>query len=239
MKGRVSSFAQMHRSWIMREVLSTYMRAMNMFSNMDREAQSGNRVKFESLKKLSDLLYSAKEDLYLIFERIAMQPSEQQFGSQRCKPNSQETEFINNVGLLFHKVMVLRELQYLREYYLTDREDITQTMTSMQTYWAKIRYLFEEGIILIKRLLSGYAANVLVLLYLMENSHYIKDSLNESIDQLLRRITGEEKLGQTFLKVADYCVASGWHDRARKILGEGIKLDPNDLDLKMRLRALA
>ena len=142
MEEKISPFVETHKPWIIRKAIADYLRAKNMFANMDRERSSKHKVIFENLKKLTDLTYNIKEDLHLIFKRL-IDPKNRIFEeSDKYTPNQHETEFINNVGLLFHKLMVARELHYVMEHYAVDSEDFQESFESFEAYWQRILSLF-------------------------------------------------------------------------------------------------
>ena len=228
MEEKISPFVETHKPWIIRKAIADYLRAKNMFANMDRERSSKHKVIFENLKKLTDLTYNIKEDLHLIFKRL-IDPKNRIFEeSDKYTPNQHETEFINNVGLLFHKLMVARELHYVMEHYAVDSEDFQESFESFEAYWQRILSLFKDGIDLIKLMLKGYSNNIVIMSYLIENDHYVQESFGEKTMTLLERIFGKDKLDQTYVYVGEYCIKSGWEDRARKVLGDALKLNPHN-----------
>ncbi|NIA30639.1 MAG: hypothetical protein GWP06_12100 [Actinobacteria bacterium] len=230
MTGKPSPFVQANGPWIIRKALSDYLRAKNMFDNMDREISTGRDVSFDYLKKLSDILYTIKEDLYLIFKRVIDPPERKFEKAAKITPNDNEIEFINNAGLLFHKATVARELKYVMEYYATDSKDYKHTKDSLDTYWIRIRELFDDGIEMIKHLLVEYSKNIIVLDFLLEKERYVTEALGESLDTLLQRIEGKEQFDDAYVRVGKYCLESGWRDRAKKYLGEALKINPKNVE---------
>ena len=235
MNEKISSFVKANKPWIIRKVLADYLRAKNMFSNIDRESNHGRIVSFESLKKLSELFFDIKEDLHLVFKRIVDPLTGQFEKALKYTPNRDETEFVNNVGLLFHKAMVAREVKYVMEHYGSDSEDYSESKAALDNYLRRIRTLFEEGILLIKKLLVEYANNVVVLSYLLENDHYLEETLGEDIQQLCQQIVGVNQVDAAYIRVGMYCIESGWRDRARKILSDAIKLNPHNKEARKLL----
>jgi len=235
MNEKISSFVKANKPWIIRKVLADYLRAKNMFSNIDRESNHGRTVNFESLKKLSDLLFAIKEDLHLIFKHVVDPLTGQFEKAQKYTPNRDETEFVNNVGLLFHKAMVAREVKYVMEHYASYSEDYTESNASLDSYLRRIRALFDDGILLIKKLLVDYANNVVVLSYLLENDHYLEETLGEDIQELCKQIVGADQLDSAYIRGGLYCLESGWRDRARKILSDAIKLNPHNKEARQLL----
>lgn len=223
-----SPFVKSIKPWLIRKVLSDYLRARNMFSNLDRNRNNGHQITFEDLRKLSELLFTIKENLHLVFKRVVDPKNKIYEEAEKYMPDEYETEFINNVGLLFHKAMVVRELEYVKEHYSVDSEDFYESEESFKVYWRKMSNLFDEGIELIKLMLKNCKDNVIVLSYLVENERYVKESFGENVKKLLARIFGEKKIDAAYLYVAEYFIESGWKDRAKKVLSEALKINPNN-----------
>jgi len=232
---KVSPFVKSIKPWIQRKVLSDYLRAKNMFATLDRNKSEKPEVEFNDLMKLSDLLFQIKENLHLVFKRV-LDPKNRVFEeAEKYTPNENETEFINNVGLLFHKSMVARELEYVREHYSVDSEDFFETQESFEVYWSKIRALFEHGIELIKLLIKDQKDNVILLSYLIENDRYIKDNFSEDVNLLLARIFEPDRVDAAYLYVGEYFIESGWKDRAKKVLTDAIEINPKNKEAKRLL----
>jgi len=235
MTEKVSPFVESNRPWIIRKTVADYLRARNIFVNMEREINSEHFVSFEQLKKLTEILFTLKENLHLIYKRL-IDPKTNSFEkAEKYTPNKEEIEFSNNIGLLFHKTMAARELKYVMEHYSTDSDDYALSRESLDSYLQKIRQLFNDGIDLIKKLLFDYCNNVIVLSYLLENDRYVEECLNESTNQLLARMFGKDAVDDAYVRVGQYCLESGWQDRARRSFGEALKINPKNAEAKKYL----
>jgi hypothetical protein len=225
---KIKPFIQHNRRWMIKKILADYFRAKNMFTNMDRENQSGLSPDFENLKKLSDILYAAKEDLHLLFKKVGDPRGLRFEAGEKLTPSSREIDFINNVGLLYHKAMVARELKYLLEHYQVARTDHVASRTSLETYMERIRSLFEEGIAVVKDLLRDYGDNTVLLYYIANNDHYVQYALGEPIDKLLAIMENSHRVDQAYLQVGRYCLESGWMEPARKMLSNALRVNPKN-----------
>jgi len=235
MTKNISPFVASNKSWVIRKVLADYFYAKNLFTKLAREYHSGKEVPFEKIKKFSELLYTAKEDLHLIFKRL-IDPQKGKFEkSKKFTPNADEIDFMNNVGLLFHKATVARELKYILEYYKTDSDDYVQIKTLLDNYMEKIRLLFNDGIELVKRLLKDYKDNLVVILYLVENEKYVMSALDESLESLLARIEDNPKIDEKIVQVGKYCLQSGWPDRAYRIFNKAVSINDKNIEAKKYL----
>ena len=236
MQEKISPFVRSNKSWIIRKTIADYLRARNMYVHMEREINSQHFVSFEQLKKLTEILFTTKENMHLIFKRL-IDPKKNQFEKvNKFTPNKDEIEFSNNIGLLFHKTMVARELKYVMEHYSTNSEDYALSKTSLDSYMLKISQLFIDGIELIKRLLFDYRNNVVLLSFLLENDRYVKESLGEGVVPLLSRIFGREGIDGAYVRVGQYCHESGWIDRARRCFGEALKINPENAEARAFLK---
>lgn len=225
MKEKLSPFVFHNRQWLMKKIISDYFRAKNMFANMDRESQAGQFIPFDKLKKLSDVLFAVKEDMHLLFKRL-IDPAMLQFEDKdKITPNRLEIEFINNVGLLYHKAMVARELKYLLEHYTIESSDYVASKASLDTYMMKMRVLFDEGIRLIKRLFRDYKDNIVLLYYIVKNDHYVQYVLGESVEELLKLLQGRNKVDHAYVRAGKYCIESGWQELGKKFLLEALRIN--------------
>jgi hypothetical protein len=236
MDEELSPYVKAYKAWTIRTIISAYFRAKNMFENMTREETNGQELSFEKIKKLSDILFGTKENLYLIFKRI-IDPEKKLFEkSAKAIPNQTELDFMNNVGLLFHKAMVARELKYVLDHYLHNSKDYRDTKSSLDSYWERMRELFASGKKLAKTVLEENSNNMEVLSYIVENDRYVEEAIGENINFLLESIEGKNKTDNAYLRVGEYCLESGWTERARKSLGEALRINPNNYKAKKLLK---
>jgi hypothetical protein len=232
---KMNTYIAMNRKWMIRHIIADFMRAKNMFSNTSREFQAGRSITFENLKKLSDVLFEIKENLYLIYKR-PIDPKTMRFEeTDKITPNSREIAFMNYVGLLFHKTLVARELKYVMDHYTIDSTDYVNSNISLGSYFEKIQSFFISGADIIKELFRDYSDNEPLLHFVLENERYVQDFLNEKVSDLLKTVFGETHLARPYVQVGKYCLDSGWNDRAKKVLMEAVRLDSEDVDARTLL----
>ncbi len=238
MDEKLSPFVAYNRRWLMKKIISDYFRAKNMFADMDRESKAGRLMPFENLKKMTDILFDVKENLHLLFKKL-IDPRTLQFeDTEKMTPNRLEIEFINNVGLLYHKAMAARELKYVLEHYTVDSADYLASKTSLDTYMDKMRALYKDGISIIKELIREYGDNIVLIYYLIKNDRYVKSILGESVEDLLARIESKESVDKIYMRTAKYCLESGWEDVAKKIVSEALRLNPKNQEAKKMMMQL-
>lgn len=229
MKKDTSPYVERNRSWIIKNVLSAYLRAINLFEEIcaSFDGSDYQNIPFQHLKQLSDILYDAKEKLRLIYKRSSfINIKTGQFG--RYNPDSVEFKVINNIGVLFHKATIARELKYMVEYYQTESEDYNQIKTSLADYIDKMHFFFENGKAALLPFLKKFSADVVVLSFLLENEHYIKTSLGKSIDELLAYFDSKRGNETYYIKVADFFIESGWIPRAKKMIKAAYDMNPEN-----------
>ena len=239
MEEKATPFIMHNQRWMIKKILADYFRAKNMFTNMERESRSKKSPDFDNLKKLSDILFDAKEDLHLLFRRV-VDPRRLRFEtSDKIIPSGREIAFINNVGLLYHKAMVARELTYLLEHYQVNSNDHVASRTSLETYLMRIRTLFDEGGGIIKDLLGDYKENTVLLYYIAKNNRYVQYALGEPVEKLLVRMEESEKVDNAYLRAGKYCLDSGWIERGRKMLLDALRANPKNRQARRLLDQLA
>jgi len=229
MREHVSHYVRDRKSWTIKNILSNYFKAINLNSDITREYQAGRDVPFEKLRQLSEILYSCKEDLYLIYKRLA-DPRKSEFEhAEKFTPNETEMDFIHNVGLMFHKSMVARELEYMLEYYETDAdEDYLNLKSSLDDYIDRLANLFAKGITLIQPLLMNFMDDVVVMSYFLEHERYVRSVLGDEGAVIFEKIEQAHASNELYSKVAQYFIESGWVDRAKKVLYHALQIYPND-----------
>ncbi len=231
----VSPFVETNKPWIIRKVIADYFHAKNIFCKLLHDYCSGKDLPFEKMKEFSELLYTAKEDLHLVFKRLIEPQSGEFEKAAKYTPNTVEIEFMNNVGLLFHKATVAREIKYMLEYYKTDTDDYVQLKGLLDNYVEKMQRLFKEGIDLIKLLLKEYRDNLVVLLYLIENERYVSMATEASLATLLEEIEGGKEIDKKLIQVGKYCIQSGWPERAYTTFSKALEYNPENGEAKKYL----
>jgi len=221
------------KSWIIKNVVSNYFKAYNLNADIYREYNSKTDIHFEKLRQLSDIVFGVKEDLHLIYRRL-LDPRRNKFEvAEKYTPNEEEIRFINNVGILFHKAMVARELQYMIEYYETGADpDYDDIQTYLDDHIERLRALFEKGLLLLKDFIANHKGDAIVLSYLIENSRYVEAVLGQSVQELFKQLGHNGSFVKLYLSVADYFRASGWDDKAKKVLLDALALEPDNKELQ-------
>ena len=221
---KVSSYISSIKDWEIQGIISGYLSAMLIFKKPIKSIPIS--VSFSNLRKMCDILYDVKENFHLIFKRV-LNPKKQIFETaNKLTPNEYEIEFINNIGLLFHRVMVARELRYLLDYYEKNSEDYQDTKKSFQINITKITRLFEKGLDLLMYVLKDYQNNINLVSYLIDNKKELKLITDKKYDEILKIFSSNNRTEDVYFKVVEYYLKSGWNDRAIVVLKEFLKMKP-------------
>ena len=233
MAEKIRPFLAINRQWMIKRILVSYFRAKNTFANIDREVDAGREITFDNILKLSDGLFKAKEEMHLLFQRARADGQRAEY--EKLEPTGLEVDLINNVGLLFHKVMVVREQVYILEHYADESADRTLTRANLDVDMDKMRALFNQGLEIISGLMRDYRDNEVLLYYMITNEHYIRFVFGEELDTLLARMHGTE-IDRAYLLAGKFCLDSGWEEAGRKCLLEAMRVNPKNREAKNLLQ---
>jgi hypothetical protein len=226
------------RNWKIRNMVMMYMDAHDQFKTCRRMLRKNLSLSFEKLKDISDILFTIKEDHHLIFKRLVDPEKGKYEKSHKIMPNEIETEFMNNIGLLFHKVMVTRELKYLMENYVEDSEAFHRSSENLQYHLNRIDELFARGTEIIKTLLKRYNDNILLLSSLLEDPLRVKKHFGMDVNALLAEFADGRGVDDLYFQVGKYCSDNGWQDKAQKMLRETLARNPAHSKARSELEKL-
>lgn len=222
----ICSYLVSIKHWKMRNMIEGYLRARQLFKNQQQGMKKNRLFSLQALREICDFLYHVKEDHHLIFRRDG---EEKRYpnGNHKLAPGQTETIFIDNVGLLFHKVLVARELRYLLEHYAKDNVLWEGHCATLSENLEKINALFDDGVGRVVDLIRAHADNVLLITFLLENSGWVCKSLGMKPKQLFHELLHAENEEYAYMQAADYYVESGWHDKAKEVLQKILKKNPH------------
>ncbi len=217
-KEKVCPYVAKSKSWLIKNVLSHFLAAAQLNEEIYRDHVGGRKLDFDRIKRLSELLFRAKEDLHLIFKRLR-DPRRRIFEEvPKCRPDAAEQSFIHNVGLLFHKAMVARELQYILEYYEDETDfDYQDVRQSLAEDMNKLKLLFEKTAQSLGLFLRNFKDDVVILAFLFENQRQIEKALSLDLSEILKQLNDFDE-AENRKRVADYFLRSGWPERADSML---------------------
>ncbi|MEK7727312.1 MAG: hypothetical protein AAB354_02800 [candidate division KSB1 bacterium] len=215
------------KPWKIRNMVEGYLAAWQIFHKHQRTKSSERYAfSFQTLNKISDVLYEVKEDHHLLFRRPerALQKHEQ----HKLVPSYSETTLIDHVGLLFHKAMVAKELRYILERYAHDERNWALHFKELQDNLERMETLFMEGLELVGSLVRHDAENVLLLAYLIEHRRTVAKCFGIRPNEVVAKLVAKEMQAQAHYLVARYYHESGWYERAKEILRKAFDKNKND-----------
>ncbi|MBN2093463.1 hypothetical protein JW964_27815 [candidate division KSB1 bacterium] len=223
----ISPYIQGIRDWKVRDIIESYLKSLQIFKFFNYEFRNGRMLSYKDLRKISEHLWDAKEGNYLIFKRIT-NPKKHKFEkAPKFIPNEDEIAFMNNVGLLFHRVMVARELKYILEFYENDSELFQESKHELTIVLRRILKLFEQGIELLKKVLKYQTNNIPLLTYFLENKSEVEMVLGSDLSQILEPILGEQKIEQAYFRVGSFYYDSGWIEQANSMMEKVLQVNPS------------
>ncbi|MFQ5824225.1 MAG: tol-pal system YbgF family protein [bacterium] len=226
------------KNWKIRNIVMLYLEAKEKFKTYRRMIRSGVFISFERMREICDILYEIKEEHHLIFKKL-INPKKKKFEkAHKIMPDEIETNFMNNIGLLFHKVMLARELIYLMEHYVEESEAFQKSKEDLQFHLRKIDSLFDEGIEILKNLVGQYKDNILLLTLLLENPDQTKKSFGKNAVEIIEQFADGKDLDEVYYSVGKFYADCGWQEKAKNMLKEALKRNPNHQNAQQYLTNL-
>ena len=214
------------KHWKIRNMVMLYLEAREQFKNYRRSLKKDSNLSFEKLKNISDILFEIKEDHHLLYKRV-LNPRKKKFEkAQKFTPDDVETEFMNNIGLLFHKVMAAREIKYIMEHYVEESETFQKNLEDLNFHLNRIENLFDQGIKTLKQLISRNRDNILLLTYFLENRELTQKCFGNEISELFKVFANNKDVSEVYYLAARFYFQNGWKDRAQTALKELLKNNP-------------
>lgn len=227
------------KNWKVRNMVMLYLEAREQFKDYHKMIRSGAFISFAKIRDICDIMFEIKEDHHLLFKRL-LDPRKMRFEpAHKFTPDRVEIEFMNNVGLLFHKSMVARELKYTMEHYMEGSEAFKKTSEDLLYNLNKMNSLFDEGIDIVRNLIRKYSDNVLLLTLLLENTALVKRHFNQSAVELLKAVGDGFSLDEMYFLVGSFYANSGWLEKAKSMLKETLRRNPGHRSAQEWLNQLA
>jgi len=221
-----------------RNIISRYLETYHTFKEYNKLFHEGIIMSFSNLRKVHDILWDIKENFHLIYKRI-LNPRKRIFEqADKFTPTESEIKFMNNVGLLFHKVMVARELKYVLDYYEEDSYGYQDTKASLEINLDRINLLFDQGIELLVQILSNYQNNIQLITYFLENKEKCESLLDKKIEELMKTLSRGRDIEDIYMDAVHYYQNSGWMDKAENVLKELLKINPKHEKAALLLQAI-
>ncbi|MDQ7054216.1 MAG: hypothetical protein Q9P14_15510 [candidate division KSB1 bacterium] len=234
-RGQISDYLLNIRDWKICHMVSRYIEALAQFREHYKKANPLSEFPFRELEKICNILYNLKEEHHLVFKRVIGPEKIRQEDQHKIMPDESEAKFIGNVGMLFHKILVARELKYIHLHYDPLSDVGSSAKDELIHYLHQLNDLFQAGSQVMLEFIEAHSRNVLLLSYLYTNSKMIKASIGLSGIDILKRITGQNNLEPIYFVISRYYFESGWYDRSQKLLKQVIRKNPKHREARALL----
>ncbi len=237
-KAKISPYITSIKDRKIRQIIARYLGAYSSFKDYNKSFHEGIIMSYSNLRKVHDILWDIKENFHLIYKRV-LNPRKKIFEqANKFTPSDSEIKFMNNVGLLFHKVMVAREFKYVLDYYEEDSDSYQQTKASLEWNLDRINLLFDQGLELLIEILENYQNNIQLITYFLEDKEKCESLFNKKIEELLKVLSRGRNTEDIYMDAVHYYQNSGWPDKAENILRKLLKINPSHEKAALLLQAI-
>lgn len=213
----VKPYLKRIKNWKTKNMVLLYLEAKDKFSDYDEQSDEGS-ISFNRMREICDILFDIKEDFHLLYNRL-IDPNKNRFeNAEKFMPDNVETSFMNNVGLLFHKMMVVRELKYLLEHYVDSSEVFEKNNDNLQIQLSIMNDLFNDGLDILSKLIYRNKGNRLLLTGLLENHDLVERHFGQSAAELIEQCGNGKGLADIYYLISEYYLECGRKDKARVML---------------------
>lgn len=231
------------KDWKVRNMVECYLSARALFRKTfggpKARLQKIRGVSFDTMKEICDVLYEIKEDHHLIYRRL-LDPKKHKFDdSHKFIPDETVTAFMNNSGLLFHKVMVARELRYVIDHYVEGDDRCERNVELLQRQLDDINLLFDEGVEIIEQLIKENKENTLLLTMLLKNNKEMKKHFGKRMEALLLGFGNGHGKAEVYFRAGQYHDRCGRSKEARDMYKQALKSHRGHTGAKKALDAIA
>jgi predicted DNA-binding protein YlxM (UPF0122 family) len=237
-KTKISPYIAGIKDRKIKQIINRYLEAYGSFKEYNKSFHEGIIMSFSNLRKVHDILWEIKENFHLVYKRV-LNPRKKIFEqANKFTPSDSEINFMNNVGLLFHKVMVARELKYVLDYYEEDSNSYQETRASLERNLDRIDSLFDQGIKLLVQMLENYQNNIQLITYFLENKETCESLIQKGNIELLKILSRGRDIEDIYMDAVHYYQNSGWTDKAEVVLRELLRINPSHEKAAVMLQAI-
>ncbi len=214
------------KDWKIRSMVAGYIEARMLFKSFRLDGKNKKLIPFEELRQICDLLYEVREHHQLLFRRP--QDPTGQASVVKLSPGAAESDFLSNVALLFHKVLMARELRYVLDHFSSDAATSTPSFDALRDSLEEIDRLFDVSSVI--NLIHAHRDNAILIAYLIEDSFRISKVLQVNGEELLLKMTEAATPEKAFMIAARYYIESGWYDKTCEMLKRVLKVNPEQIE---------
>jgi len=240
-KGKLATSAYLLRSknWIVRKMVASYFRICEDFFRTNAQASTLEKFPFSKLEQYSSRLYDLKEDHHFLFKRVFGPVAVKKLDHHKLEPTRADIDFVANIGQLFHKTLVARELKYLFSHYDPLTSGTAEIKIEFEAQLNDIHKLFEDGVRVLVELLQTHSSNVLLLNFLLENPRTVRRTMGMGVHDVLRMVTGQKTPNATYYLAGQYYMEGGHYTSAEKMFRRILRRNPKHSEARDALKDVA
>jgi hypothetical protein len=231
----VSDYLLGIKDWMVRKMAANYIVACEHYNTTYAKAKPKIDFPFQKLDELCDILFEIKEDHHIVFKRVVGPEKIKKEDKHKIDPAQPEINFIANVGRLFHKMLVARELKYLHNHYDPLKNGASSAATELDVQLKELDNLFKHGVEVLVELMQLHSSNVLLLALIVENFNTLRKSIGMTGSELLKKVTGQNNPEATYYLTGKYYMEGGWFDRAGNMFKKILRSNPKHIEARQAL----
>lgn len=225
----ISEYVLRIKDWTIRKMIADYLDACGLFNEAYIKAGRSVDVPYRVLSRVCDMLFTIKEDHHLIFKRVVGPEKILREDRHKIDPVQPEVDFIAVVGMLFHKVLVARELKYIHMHYNKLQKGIADVHDELAQALAEIFAMMGEGVSVLIEFIRAHVGNVALLALLVERAREAKRAIGMSGLDVLRAVTSQDDLEAIYFLIGKYYFDSGWMESAEKLFKKILHKNPKHI----------
>ena len=226
------TYIQRTRDWAVRNMVSLYLEAVETFREHYQAHPDKRKISHKGLSTVCDMLFYLKDQQEIIYEPVAATSGAKKKvdHSHKLAPNPAETRFIVNVGLLFHMVLIAREMKFIHQHYNDAAAPRQEIGKDLEMSLEKVERLFTEGVDILIDFARVHSNNVMLQAFLIQNATRMNKAIGIRGPELIRLVIGRKNLEGTYFLAGKYFLESGWYDDARRMFTKVLRKNPKNAD---------
>ncbi len=232
-------FIHRTREWTVRNMVATYISVCEEFRKTYDQCENPEDFPHKKLSELADMLFSLKENSKLIYKPFVKSSNRRKQTDHRFTPDKAEVDFLVIIGLLYHKMVISRELKYLYVHYDAFSRNYTDTKAELLHNIQNIMLYLEKSMPSLLDYIKYNAANVTLLVFLIDISTKMKKCFGVRGSELLQSVLNDDRLEEKYLLAGKYYFESGRYTESEKLTRKVLRKQPANKDALAMLAQLA
>ena len=220
------AYIQRIQNWTIQNLVGNYLEAAKLFNEVCSSHEDRMDFPYQKLWDLCDLTFHIQEQSGLIFKHLARSRVKKIKENHKIEPNLAEKNFIAHVCLLFHSVLVARELKFIHENFSSFSQRYLDSERDFKSHLDVVDAHFRDGVIVLIELLRHHDTNTILHAFILKNRSLVKAALGMSSKKLIKKVVGKGSLDQVFLDAGQYYIESGWQGDALHFFKQCLEISP-------------